>query len=156
MLSLREAAEETGLTKPALLKAIKKGRISAQKNDRGEWEIDPAELFRVYERKEPVSDESETVSGDYRKPVYDGNQPVITLLESQIRGLEADKEDLRTRLNAAEAERARLLSVIERQADQVKLLTDQRKPEPDTGDNPEASPPAGFLGRLRWLVTGRT
>jgi hypothetical protein len=156
MLSLREAAEETGLTKPALLKAIKKGRISAQKNDRGEWEIDPAELFRVYERKEPVSDESETVNGDHRKPVYDSNQPVITLLESQIRGLEADKEDLRTRLNAAEAERARLLSVIERQADQVKLLTDQRKPEPDTGDNSEASPPAGFLGRLRWLVTGRT
>ena len=48
MYSLKEAAERTGRGKPAILKAIQKGRISAKKNDIGEWQIDPAELHRVY------------------------------------------------------------------------------------------------------------
>ncbi|HRW57963.1 MAG TPA: hypothetical protein P5185_09415, partial [Oscillospiraceae bacterium] len=57
MYSLKEAATQTGRGKPAILKAIQKGRISAKKNELGEWQIDPAELHRVY----PVS--SGTVSG---------------------------------------------------------------------------------------------
>ena len=52
MLTLAEAAKETGLTKPAIFKAIKNGKISASKDERGQWMIDPAELFRVYD---PVS-----------------------------------------------------------------------------------------------------
>jgi excisionase family DNA binding protein len=48
MLTLAQAAKETGLTKPAIFKAIKKGKISASKDARGQWLIDPAELFRVY------------------------------------------------------------------------------------------------------------
>lgn len=48
MYSLKEAAERTGRGKPAILKAIQKGRISARKNEFGEWQIDPAELHRVY------------------------------------------------------------------------------------------------------------
>ena len=46
MLTLAEAAKETGLTKPAILKAIQKGRVSATKDDKGQWLIDPAELFQ--------------------------------------------------------------------------------------------------------------
>jgi hypothetical protein len=52
MLTLAEAAKETGLTKPAIFKAIKNGKISASKDERGQWMVDPAELFRVYD---PVS-----------------------------------------------------------------------------------------------------
>jgi hypothetical protein len=48
MLTLAQAAKETGLTKPAIFKAIKNGKISASKDARGQWMIDPAELFRVY------------------------------------------------------------------------------------------------------------
>lgn len=52
MYSLKEAAEAVGVGKPALLKAIQKGRISAVKNDIGQWIINPSELYRVYK---PVS-----------------------------------------------------------------------------------------------------
>jgi excisionase family DNA binding protein len=48
MLTLAEAARETGLTKPAIFKSIQKGKISATKDEKGQWLIDPAELFRVY------------------------------------------------------------------------------------------------------------
>ena len=51
MLTAQEAANEVNRSKPAILKAIKTGRLSANKNGKGEWEIDPAELFRVYTKK---------------------------------------------------------------------------------------------------------
>src|SRR5690348_5409252 len=46
--SLKQAADATGRTKPAILRAIQTGKISAKKNELGEWEIEPAELHRVY------------------------------------------------------------------------------------------------------------
>ena len=65
MLTLAEAAKETGLTKPAIFKAIKSGKISASKDERGQWMIDPAELFRVYDpasKKETVEPQTAHLS----------------------------------------------------------------------------------------------
>lgn len=47
-LSANQAAKEAGVAKKTLLEAIKSGRMSAEKNDKGHWKIDPAELFRVF------------------------------------------------------------------------------------------------------------
>lgn len=58
-LSAKEAAEQVGLSKQAILKAINRGQLSATKDRKGEWRIDPAELFRVWEPVKsdaPVSD----------------------------------------------------------------------------------------------------
>ena len=49
MLSLKEAAEAVGMTKPALFKALKSGRLSANKDGKGQYQIDPAELKRFVE-----------------------------------------------------------------------------------------------------------
>jgi len=46
--TLGTAAKATGMTKSAIFKAIQKGRISAKKNEMGRYDIDPAELHRVY------------------------------------------------------------------------------------------------------------
>src|SRR5437773_380441 len=46
--SLKQAADATGRAKPTILRAIQTGKISAKKTEIGEWEIDPAELHRVY------------------------------------------------------------------------------------------------------------
>ncbi len=54
-LTLKEAANEVGLSKPAILKAIQKGRISAEKDRNGHWQIEPVELFRVYPKDNQVS-----------------------------------------------------------------------------------------------------
>ena len=48
MYTLGTAAKAAGRTKSAIFKAIQKGRISAQKDDLGRYQIDPAELHRVY------------------------------------------------------------------------------------------------------------
>ena len=43
-----EAASATGLNTATITRAIKKGRISANKLENGAWQIDPAELHRVF------------------------------------------------------------------------------------------------------------
>lgn len=48
MLTLGKAAIETGKSKTTIAHAIKTGRLSATINDKGQYQIDPAELFRVY------------------------------------------------------------------------------------------------------------
>lgn len=47
-LSLTEAAKAVKRTRQCLSSAIIKGRLSATKNENGEWRIDSAELMRVY------------------------------------------------------------------------------------------------------------
>lgn len=47
-LSLNKAAKEAAVAKSTLLDALKSGRMSASRNDKGHWQIDPSELFRVF------------------------------------------------------------------------------------------------------------
>jgi hypothetical protein len=51
MLSLVEAAKKIGIT--TLAKAIKSGRLSVSRKEDGSYEIDPAELARVYSFSAP-------------------------------------------------------------------------------------------------------
>lgn len=46
--TLSQAAEATGKNKATIQRAIKSGKISASKNSSGAYEIDPAELHRVF------------------------------------------------------------------------------------------------------------
>jgi hypothetical protein len=48
MFTLGQAARLTGLGKTTITRAIKAGRLSASRRDDGSYEIDPAELHRVY------------------------------------------------------------------------------------------------------------
>jgi excisionase family DNA binding protein len=50
-LSLREAAKQVNVSKSTILRAVRSGRMSAARTEDGEYSIDPAELFRVYEPK---------------------------------------------------------------------------------------------------------
>src|SRR3546814_11016977 len=47
-ITLREASEKVGVTRQTLMKAIKTGRVSAEKSDNGEWRIEPVERSRVW------------------------------------------------------------------------------------------------------------
>lgn len=48
MYNLVSAAAATGVNRTTILRAIKAGRISAQRDAQGGWEVDPAELHRVF------------------------------------------------------------------------------------------------------------
>ena len=46
--SLQQAATAADLNKSTVLRAIKAGKISAARDEHGQWQIEPAELHRVY------------------------------------------------------------------------------------------------------------
>jgi hypothetical protein len=111
-LSAREAADQVGLTKQAIIKAIRKGTISAEKDVSGEWRIDPAELFRVYQATAKVVDNQQPAAavvdpGLQREVAFRDEK--IALLEDQLADLREDRDRWR-----AQAEQA------------TRLLTDQR------------------------------
>lgn len=55
--TLGSAARATGVSKSTIYRAVKSGKLSARRNDDGEYAIDPAELHRVYP---PVAQRVET------------------------------------------------------------------------------------------------
>jgi excisionase family DNA binding protein len=126
MLTLAEAAKETGLTKPAILKAIQKGRLSATKDEKGQWLIDPAELFRVYSptvKKEMV----ETQTGNFELLLkLKEMEAKLSVTEKRLLDKESEIENFRAQVDDLRSERERWRI----QAEQItRLLTDQREKE---------------------------
>lgn len=48
-VSIREAVKIYQVSRPTLTKALKNGKISGVQDAKGQWQIDPAELARVYQ-----------------------------------------------------------------------------------------------------------
>jgi len=46
--TLGQAAKVVGMSKTSILRSIKAGRISAGRDEFGQWAIEPCELHRVY------------------------------------------------------------------------------------------------------------
>jgi excisionase family DNA binding protein len=147
--TLGEAAKQAGVSKPTMSKAIKTGRLSAEKQPDGSYRIQPAELFRVYP-PEARSKFDERETGNDNRLVGDE----IAVLRERLALLTAERErereqltdqieDLRRRLDA-EAE-ARRIEAEERR-NLTTLLTDQR---------PKAEAPALNAGRGFWARLSR-
>jgi hypothetical protein len=120
--TLGDAARATGKSKPTIAKAIKVGRLSAARADDGSYQIDPAELHRVY----PVASKSDdNLLHDVTPSVDDGLHGGLPGELAKWRALATEREetirDLRQRLDAEAAERRRLTAL---------LLTDQRERVP--------------------------
>jgi predicted GIY-YIG superfamily endonuclease len=112
-LSLRDAERRFDVTRPTLSKALKNGKISGRRNARGHWEVDVAELARVYEARVQAHGEGTDDFATRHTP-----EAVKAHPEAQAE-IEALKRELAVAQALAE-ERGRLLDQT------VKLLTDQR------------------------------
>ena len=83
LLPVAEAAELVGKSRPALMKAIRKGRISATRDVFGRWMVDPAELTRVYTPVKPATSNPDQELALGSRLVIEGLQGQIELLKSQ-------------------------------------------------------------------------
>jgi len=92
MLSLGEASRLTGRGKTTLARAIRRGALSATRNETGGYLIDPAELSRAYPFPAPGQATPET---DAAPGVVAHHATEIATLTERVRGLEAMTEKLR-------------------------------------------------------------
>jgi len=95
MYTLRQAAKATGKAPNTIRNAIKKGKISASKDDLGQFAISADELHRIYP---PINDQPvDRVNLHSLDPRVEQNEnaPEIKALEGKIKLLEATLEDAR-------------------------------------------------------------
>lgn len=117
--TLGEAAKATGKSKATISKAIKSGRISAAKDEAGAFQIDPAELHRVY----PVTvsnEQEETYGKPQGNPTNDG----------PIRELQARLEAAHERLADKETVIADLREDRDKWRQQATALLADQRPKP--------------------------
>lgn len=144
-LSLNKAAKEAAVAKATLLDALKSGRISALRNEKGHWEIDPAELFRVFPRTgvQGVAEPIATPVQNQVKTIYNGALEVeVKMLREQISRMDDEREREREQLGGQIQDLRQQLerqSLEHRQA--LALLTDQR-------DAVQSPTKAGFWARI--------
>jgi len=131
--SLSEAAAATGKNKTTIQRAIKSGKISASKGSFGSYEIDPAELHRVFlpvaqsvakqanslPRNEVMH--SEPLSNVKTNERIADLEKEIAVLQERTKGLEEQKsqlagtiDDLRKRLDSSENRVLALLGTSEK------------------------------------------
>lgn len=159
-IPLKEASDQVGVTRQTLMKAIKSGRISAERATNGEWRIEPVELFRVWPAVKGVQQPLQanlTASDTPGAPVI--AEGMIDLLKAQIDLLKSQLDDVRTDREDLRNDRNHWRQIAERS-----LLTDQRSaferlqqdtPQPaemlpiaETKSPPQPQSDGGFWSRL--------
>ena len=129
-VNVRAAARMIGRDRSTVLRAIESGKVSATRDERGRFQIDPVELERAF--------------GMLRSPDASAAADAAALQQSasddaaRAAALEREVALLREMQRQWEEERTFLRGLVERRDEQVKLLTDQQ----------QASPRPGFWQRM--------
>lgn len=126
-LNLNQAAKTCKKSKAAILDAIRSGRLSAKQNELKVWEIDPAELFRVYpfeiETDQPTSkatkhqnrdqpSENQELTSDLFKEII---EKIEKEREREREQMQTTIDDLRKRLDEEAEERRKLTNLLTHQ-----------------------------------------
>jgi hypothetical protein len=98
MLSLSEAATAAGIAKSTIWRAVKAGRVSATRTPMGTYQVDPAELFRVFpampknvEMKQPAP-ATETGAVAALEGQISALKEVSGLLKEQLEDVRKDRD----------------------------------------------------------------
>lgn len=145
-LTLGQAAKHASRAKGTLSKALNNGHISAEKDDKGRWQIDPSELQRWMD----VNPFPNTTENQVTTPLETPENPTgNSALSTEVKMLREQMEKLEM---MHERERQTLVGQVEdlkieaerrsrEHMQALAVLTDQREKV--------ATPPRRFLGLLK-------
>lgn len=115
-LSPRDAVKAYQVSRATLMRALSDGKISAEKTDAGHWQIDSAELARVYAPRTPQKAVSRTKPEQVNRHETGPEKPLDHALELRLARAEA----------ALEAEREKN-ALLQRNLDDLRAML----PPPD-------------------------
>lgn len=138
LLSVTEAAEQWGITRPTIYRYIKAGKLSR----RTDKKIDTAELLRVL--GEPADKKRKGVTQEIEKADTEALQLQVEQLRLQVEQLQQERAK-------AEEREEWLRGQVEAAQQTIKLLEHQRQATPGTtppATTQQTRPKRGLLGRL--------
>ena len=128
-INVRTAAQLAGKDRSTIIRAIEDGRLSATRDERSRYRIDPAELERVYGPLRNPDDVRDASRDDAEEP--DTTPLRVAALEREVELLREMLADARQASDrdrrSFDEERTFLRGMLERQTQHVKLLTDERQ-----------------------------
>jgi hypothetical protein len=123
-ISLGAAAKRAGVSRPTMWRLVKSGKVSGSRNARGAWMIEESEFARAVAGGFVQVNSSPDSSPNSDEKVFEQSALLaeVQVLRETVAELRADKTTLDERV-------AQLLKIVETQAEQNRLLTDQRLPK---------------------------
>ena len=144
--TLGTAAEAAGVSKSTIYRAVKAGRLSASRNDDGEYQIDPAELHRVYEPVAARAEERVMTRGATADDTADGTPETVGF--DHVRWLQSLADDQRRQLREKDEVIADQLRIMEERDDawrrRFETLEQRLLPAPES----VSERPQGFFRRM--------
>ena len=135
LINVRTAAQLAGKDRSTIIRAIEEARLSATRDERNRYRIDPSELERVYGTlRNPDIDDG--AGNDLQQlDAADGNSAALLreiellreMLDQERSAHARTRSDHEHERRSFEQERTFLRGMLERQTEHVKLLTDERQ-----------------------------
>ena len=123
-VSLQQSVKMTGKSESTLRRAVKKGKVSATRDDRRHLQFDVAELQRAYgEMKSTGEDAQSTEQGNGKAMTGHDSAEIIAIKDNTIADLRAQLEKAEQREDTLIAERSKLLDLASRLQAQTDRLT---------------------------------
>ncbi|MXZ79840.1 MAG: hypothetical protein F4Z15_00365 [Gammaproteobacteria bacterium] len=139
-VSLQQAVKMTEKSESTLRRDVKKGKLSAERDERGHLKFDQAELRRVYgELKTTGDDAQSTENGNDKAMTRHDREQEIALLENQVADLKTQLEKTEAQLDTATAEKAQLLDLLSAEKDEKRVLQEEKSAlMPPVDEKPKA------------------
>ena len=122
-ISLQNAVKMTGKSESTIRRDVKKGKVSAERDNRGHLQFDIAELQRAYgEMKTTGEDAQSTEQGNDKAMTGHDSPQIVALLENQIQDLKAQLEKADAQLEIATTEKSKLLDLLSAEKEEKRAL----------------------------------
>jgi hypothetical protein len=142
MYSLSSASAATGVNRTTIWRCIKGGKLSAQRDANGGWQIEPAELHWVFP---PLPTAATVLQGNVHQGAM--TDAMVAELRSVIADLRSDRDHWRSLAEQQQQQQQCLLAIAQHHG--------ARPYEPDVAAQPDATPEPATPWRrfLRWRKT---
>ena len=123
-VSLQQAVKMTGKSESTLRRDVKKGKVSAGRDDRRHLRFDIAELQRAYGELKTTGDDAQPTEQGTDKAMtgHDRETEILAMKDNQIADLRNQLEKAETQLQIATTEKTKLLDLLSAEKDEKREL----------------------------------
>ena len=121
-ISLQNAVKMTGKSESTIRRDVKKGKVSAARDERGHLRFDIAELQRAYGELKSTGTDDKPTETDNHKPMTEHDRAeIIAIKDNQIADLQSQLERAELREDTLTAEKGKLLELASRLQAQTEM-----------------------------------